>query len=365
MSARASRGRMRTRPRGGARARRELRDRVGDRRGAACATSACEVVLAGRDEAALARGRGASARAAAMRVEPLELDADADRAARRGARTGLRAARRGRPGDPRGRRARQRGGLPEVQDIPGARRGAARSTSVGAGSLLLHTARAAARAGAAARSSCSRRWRRSGRVRRTPSTAPRRPASTRSRRRSPMTLHGSGVRVMVVRPGLRAHAHDGRPARAAARDDARGGRARDGAGPRAPRGHGLGSGAHALGDGAAAPAATFAVQEAPRLSQRAPIQTERPRPLDAGRDPVGPSPVQRQRRAQSLRVRRRRLLVADIGLGIGLAILGLLLAPGLAYVALGALVVLVGCCVSLVVGGVRRRRRARRTSGHR
>ncbi len=57
--------------------------------------------------------------------------------------------------------------------------------------------------------------------------------------------------------------------------------------------------------------------------------------------------VQR-RRAQAARVRRRRLLVADVGLGLLLALIGLILAPGLAIVALGAAVVLAGCGASVL-----------------
>jgi len=42
------------------------------------------------------------------------------------------------------------------------------------------------------------------------------------------------------------------------------------------------------------------------------------------------------------RVRRRRLLVVDLGLGLLVALLALALAPGLAWVALAALLVLAG-----------------------
>ncbi len=46
--------------------------------------------------------------------------------------------------------------------------------------------------------------------------------------------------------------------------------------------------------------------------------------------------------------RRRRLLRVDIGLGLLVAILGLLLASGLAIVAVAALVVLAVCIVSIL-----------------
>jgi hypothetical protein len=62
-------------------------------------------------------------------------------------------------------------------------------------------------------------------------------------------------------------------------------------------------------------------------------------------------------RARRQQARRRRYLVrVDIGLGLLFAVLGLLLAPGLAIVAVGALLVLAIC----LVWGLIERRRSRR-----
>jgi membrane associated rhomboid family serine protease len=70
----------------------------------------------------------------------------------------------------------------------------------------------------------------------------------------------------------------------------------------------------------------------------------------------------RRRRAQALRVRRRRLLVADVGLGALLALIGLVTAPGLAVLGIASLLVLVGCAISLAYGPLRRRARRRRAA---
>ena len=75
-------------------------------------------------------------------------------------------------------------------------------------------------------------------------------------------------------------------------------------------------------------------------------------------DPSDTSAALRRRRLDAARVRRRRLLLADAGIGLALGLLGLLLAPGLAIAALGALIVLVGCALSAVVGLLLSRRRA-------
>jgi hypothetical protein len=64
--------------------------------------------------------------------------------------------------------------------------------------------------------------------------------------------------------------------------------------------------------------------------------------------------VQR-RRMRAARVRRRRLLLADIGIGTALGAIVLTLAPGLAIAALAALLVLAGCGLAGL-----RERRARR-----
>ncbi len=69
-----------------------------------------------------------------------------------------------------------------------------------------------------------------------------------------------------------------------------------------------------------------------------------------------------RRRAAAARVRRRRLWVADLGLAVALAALGLILTPGLAVVGLCALLVLAVCALWAVVDRLRgsRRRRAAR-----
>ena len=94
----------------------------------------------------------------------------------------------------------------------------------------------------------------------------------------------------------------------------------------------------------------------------------RPAPLDTAEmpvaeDPFGTSPAVRRRRLDSARVRRRRLLAADIGIGVALGVLGLLLARGLAIAALGAILVLAGCGIAAAIrfvrGRVHRRRPAR------
>lgn len=82
---------------------------------------------------------------------------------------------------------------------------------------------------------------------------------------------------------------------------------------------------------------------------------------DPGEDVV-PTSV-RQRREAATRARQRQLLMIDMAAALVLALLFLVLAPGLAIVALGSLVVLAGCCASLLYG--RLRMRARRGGGRR
>ena len=68
-----------------------------------------------------------------------------------------------------------------------------------------------------------------------------------------------------------------------------------------------------------------------------------------------------RRRVAASRVRRRRLLAIDLGIGVALAVAGLILAPGLAILALAALIVLLA--VAAWAGGERllaRQRRLRR-----
>jgi Flp pilus assembly protein TadB len=57
-----------------------------------------------------------------------------------------------------------------------------------------------------------------------------------------------------------------------------------------------------------------------------------------------------RRRAAAVRARRRRLLAIDLALGLALALLAIALAPGLALVALLALLGLLACAVSLAYG---------------
>ncbi len=63
-----------------------------------------------------------------------------------------------------------------------------------------------------------------------------------------------------------------------------------------------------------------------------------------------------RRRAAAARVRRRRLAFADLALGLALALLAIAIAPGLAVVAIVALLVLLGCAAFLLYGRVRERR---------
>jgi hypothetical protein len=67
----------------------------------------------------------------------------------------------------------------------------------------------------------------------------------------------------------------------------------------------------------------------------------------------------RRRRLDSQRVRRRRLLLADLGIGAALGLLCLILTPGLAIAALVALVVLAGMGLA-AAAALLRTRRARR-----
>jgi hypothetical protein len=92
----------------------------------------------------------------------------------------------------------------------------------------------------------------------------------------------------------------------------------------------------------------------------------RPAPLDTAELPLpdafDTSSAVRHRRLVSSRVRRRRLLLADIALGAALGLIGLAIAPGLAIAALGALIVLAGCGAALAAETLRRRRRDRARS---
>jgi hypothetical protein len=102
----------------------------------------------------------------------------------------------------------------------------------------------------------------------------------------------------------------------------------------------------------------------------------RPAPFETAELPLveeafEPSPAVQRRRLYSARVRRRRLLLADAGIGALLGLLALVIAPGMAIAALGALLVLAGCAIAVVRerrGGRRRRRirlRRLRSTGRR
>jgi Flp pilus assembly protein TadB len=75
-------------------------------------------------------------------------------------------------------------------------------------------------------------------------------------------------------------------------------------------------------------------------------------------------PLLLRRRANAARVRRRRLLAADLGIGAALALIGLIAAPGLAILALAGLLALALCGLWLSVESLRARR-ARGTRHHR
>jgi hypothetical protein len=74
----------------------------------------------------------------------------------------------------------------------------------------------------------------------------------------------------------------------------------------------------------------------------------------------------RRRREHAAMVRRRQLLLIDMAAALVLAIVFIVVAPGLAIVAIGSLLVLLGCGASLLYGRVRahaaRRRSARRSA---
>ena len=74
----------------------------------------------------------------------------------------------------------------------------------------------------------------------------------------------------------------------------------------------------------------------------------------------------RQRREAAARLRRRRLVAIDLGIAAALALFGLIVAPGLAILALAALIALAGCGAWVVIERVLSRRQDRgRPSGGR
>jgi Flp pilus assembly protein TadB len=95
------------------------------------------------------------------------------------------------------------------------------------------------------------------------------------------------------------------------------------------------------------------------MSQHAPLRVRDARPPSpAGQ--AGPGAALLRRRESAARVRRRRLLLVDLGLGALIAVIGLILAGGLAIASLGAFVVLAGCGVWGAVERLHARRRSDR-----
>ena len=85
----------------------------------------------------------------------------------------------------------------------------------------------------------------------------------------------------------------------------------------------------------------------------------RPAPLETAELPLAEldtRPAVRRRRLSSQRVRRRRLMLADLTIGAALGGLCLLLTPGLAIAALVVLIVIGAYGVFAITGAVRRRR---------
>jgi hypothetical protein len=69
----------------------------------------------------------------------------------------------------------------------------------------------------------------------------------------------------------------------------------------------------------------------------------------------------RERREKAAKLRRRQLLGVDMAAALVVAVIFIAVAPGLAIVAIGSLLVLLGCAASLLYGRVRTS--ARRRSG--
>jgi Flp pilus assembly protein TadB len=92
------------------------------------------------------------------------------------------------------------------------------------------------------------------------------------------------------------------------------------------------------------------------MSDPAQAELTRAQPLSRSIPQEPSTRLLERRRQAAARVRRRRLLFADMTLGLAIAVIALVIAPGLAIVAILALVVLLGCAGSLLLDRVRARR---------
>ncbi len=289
----------------------------------------CEVALAGRDAQRLGEVAQELRGAGCARVQTLALEAttpDSHRAALArgiellGGACDLVLLAVGQLGE--------RGGLPD--DLHGAVE-VLEVNMLGCGSLLLESARALRAQGRGTivvlSSVAAERPRAANAVLlRLQGRARRARAGARGRARG----HGSAGAGRAAR--VRHHANDTRPAGPTPFNRPRERRPRHRAGPAPRRAHRVGPRRVALGDGAPAAAAPPAVPEASAVS------------------------TQPRRRAAAARARRRRLRLFDLALGIVLALAAIVLAPGLAVVALLAAGGLLLSTASFIIGRVRRRR---------
>jgi NADP-dependent 3-hydroxy acid dehydrogenase YdfG len=224
-----------------------------------------------------------------------------------------------------------RGGLPE--DIE-SELDVLLVNAVGAGSLLLHSARLLAEHGG-------------GTIVVLSSVAGIRP------RRTNAVYGASKAALDGLSPRLRSHEDDARPGAGAAEHDAGEGRVSHPARP-APRGtHGLGPRRTGARDDARAGAAATAVS--PSLAMSRP---------DDRQDFERPLTEPRRARARIAVARRgRRMRQADVAIGLAVAAIVTIVTPGLAPVALLAVLILVVVLLSFAVGTRRRRRRGGRQDG--
>ena len=157
-------------------------------------------------------------------------------------------------------------------------------------------------------------------------------------------LHAGGVRVMVVRPGFVHTADDARARRPSARD-------RSGAVARAVV-RGLERGDTVVWVPGSLRWMMLVLRLLPRadLPAAAAVSFSEPNGR-TGDDPATALPPGAERQARRRELRRRRgLRRLDVAIGVLLAIVALLLAPGVAVVAIGAVIVLLACGLSLLYG---------------